>query len=804
MNGLKELVHEIHRRSLWQVLGIYLAASWGVLQVVQAVTDSIGLPDWTPGMAFVLLLIGLPVVLGTAFLQEGMPGSAAGDARDGASATSSPASATGGSAHPSASGSGHSATTSAQPDDRAAPEPVNLAAGTGSLDRPTTRPSRTKRLFTWKNAILGGIGAFALLGFSLVAYFVMWSTGIGPVGNLQAQGVIEEGDAVLLADFRNTTSDASLGDVVTEALRVDLATAQAITLVEESAAREILTLMNRPDEVVQGAVADEVAVRGGYAAIIEGEVGAAGSGYILTATIRGVDGGGTLATFRRTAADQSGVIAAIDGLSQDIRERVGESLRSIRAGEPLEQVTTASLPALRLFTEASAVADGGDQSRARELLEEALRIDPEFAGAWRALAVTISNLDGDRAEGRHAATRAYELRDRLTERERYLATAYYHREVTNDVFAEIAAYETVLSSYPDDRTALNNLGIAYSDLSRWEDAAALLDRAVNGPGASFSAYANRPLYEALGGDFEAARAALEELEERYPNTALWGNWSGWVLAMSEWDAEEALRRAAAVQQVPDGPSWRRTGSRAVALAYAMTGQMGAAREAMRGAVTEAERAEAWEDAALAWIDLATAETLVGSGDPAPPLRELLDRGTLERIPAQFRPNFRLIPTLAWAGLEDEARGLLAEWRDATGDVEGMVIEHIRGVVDAFVLGAEDPAAGAAAIQAIRSNIQCERCLTWEIGELYERAGMRDAAIRERQRSLEAGQDFWYGPHRLAAHEALGRLYEQSGQLDEAREHYTVYVQQMADGASLPRVAAARDRLTVLQTDRLVR
>lgn len=66
MGRLKNLIHEIHRRSLWQVLGIYMAASWAVLQVVELLADTAGLPDWTPSMALVLLLIGLPICLGTA------------------------------------------------------------------------------------------------------------------------------------------------------------------------------------------------------------------------------------------------------------------------------------------------------------------------------------------------------------------------------------------------------------------------------------------------------------------------------------------------------------------------------------------------------------------------------------------------------------------------------------------------------------------------------------------------------------------------------------------------------------------
>ena len=78
---MKDLIHEIHRRSVWQVIGIYLAISWVVLQVVEVVTGTVGLPDWTPGMAFVLLLIGLPICVATAFIQEGMPGRGSTESR---------------------------------------------------------------------------------------------------------------------------------------------------------------------------------------------------------------------------------------------------------------------------------------------------------------------------------------------------------------------------------------------------------------------------------------------------------------------------------------------------------------------------------------------------------------------------------------------------------------------------------------------------------------------------------------------------------------------------------------------------
>ena len=212
MDRVKQLIHEIHRRSLWQVTGIFLAASWGVLQVVEVLTETAGLPDWTPSMALVLLLIGLPMCLATAFVQEGMPSPGEPDA----SGVAGPGRGAAGAGADAAAGDAPGGARGAEDEQPM----VNLAAGTGSLDRPTTRPSATRRLLTWRNAALGGLGAFTILGFSLVAYFVMWTTGIGPVGNLVAQGVIEEGDRVVLATFSDATGEG-LGEVVTEALRVD-------------------------------------------------------------------------------------------------------------------------------------------------------------------------------------------------------------------------------------------------------------------------------------------------------------------------------------------------------------------------------------------------------------------------------------------------------------------------------------------------------------------------------------------------------------------------------------------------------
>ena len=524
-------------------------------------------------------------------------------------------------------------------------------------------------------------------------------------------------------------------------------------------------------------------------------MGSAGSGYLLLASIRAADGE-TLATFRRTASDGSKVIRAIDGLSQDIRERAGESLRSIRAGEPLEAVTTSSLEALRLYTEAVRARDLGELTRSRALLEESVRVDPDFAMGWRGLSLVLNDVGGEPQEIRDAATRAYEMRHRLTDRERYKAVAWYHDRVTGDIQQQIVAYQTLLDLYPDDETGLNNLATAYSELARWEDATALLERAIQGSGTSRSAYTNRVLYLSLSGDFGEARQALDELETRYPENELWRSWTGFILAWSEWDADEAERRATSLQRLDEAPNWRRTGTRALAFSYALTGQLSAAREVFEGARMEAVRQGAPIDAVQAWLEQAMVHPLFGL-DPAPTVEAMLASGLLEEIPPQFRSNSQWIPFIAWTGFVDEARGLLDEWEEASMGLQNRQIQTARTLVDAYALAEDDPASAAAAIEGLRATSGCDRCNAWELGTLYERAGRTQDAIRERERSAAAGQNFYFGMHRMAAHEALGRLYEEVGDTAKAVEHYAVYVERLANGPDLPSVRDARLRLQAL-------
>ena len=179
MYQLKKLISEAHRRSLWQVLGIYVVGSWLAFQAVQTFTEGLGLPDWVPPLGLVLLIIGLPIVVATAFVQEGLGSREEGGERV-----------------------------------EEAPESVQESAPPTSAA--ATPAGAQHRLLTWRNAIVGGVLGFALLGLATAGWMAMRVTGVGPAGTLVAKGILAERAPLLVADFDSEADDAELARAATD------------------------------------------------------------------------------------------------------------------------------------------------------------------------------------------------------------------------------------------------------------------------------------------------------------------------------------------------------------------------------------------------------------------------------------------------------------------------------------------------------------------------------------------------------------------------------------------------------------
>jgi eukaryotic-like serine/threonine-protein kinase len=778
MDRIRRIIAEVHRRSIWQVLAVYLAGSWVALQVVDALTRTAGLPDWVPPFAIVLLVLGLPVVLGTAVVQEGAP-SRSSSARD---QTDRP---------PPDPAEGESVPTSGSD-----PSPAPAAA---------TAPSFLEKHLTWKRAILGGVAAFALLGFAVTAYFAMRVAGVGPVASLVAQGVLEEREPILLADFRNATSDPELGTAVTEALRVDLASSRVVALVEPSQVQEALRRMGRdPGSEVTPEIAREMAVRDGIKAVLDGEVVAAGSGFILTATLRGTEGGLTLATFRRTAAGPDAVIPAIDRLSQDVRERVGESLRSIRSGPPLWQVTTSSLEALRKYSQAEQVLARGDEMGGLSLLREATALDSAFAMAYRKEAVVLRNLTIDRLREIEAVERAYRHRTRLPEKERYLAEAAYHSAITGDRSALIRAYESVLRIDPDDPAALNNLANEHQSMGELDRAEELYRRNIEGPWASPVPRQNLIRNQLQQGNVQGAREALADYAEAHPEDYRAQDMAFWVEAFSG-DMDAAEREVDALIRAPGVPASRR--ARALmdrGLLLAVQGRMDEARESLEAAVrTGAEVAPGLEH----FFRMAAVWTHVWApGDTAwaaEALEEIHRIGLMERIPAEARDHNFMVGLHLMVDDPAGAMQQLERWRaELPQEFVTPEVRAYRTFSETWARsGRDDPAAVVTALDALQRDLRCPGCQEWDRPNLLARAERtreaRDAWLRLLDRPVgNFAASLGIIP---AALDEVGRLSEELGDREIAVDAYRRFVELWADADPelQPRVTRARERLAAL-------
>jgi TolB-like protein len=239
---------------------------------------------------------------------------------------------------------------------------------TQRVEQNRTPSSAPHKLFNWKRAITGGVLAFCVLGLVVGGYMTMRALGIGPVGTLVASGRLKEHPKVILADFTDNTGDSTLATAVTDAFRVDLGQSGAVDLVQGAAIKDAFTRMKKEaPRSLSEEQAREVASREGIPAVVTGEINAIGGGYVISARIIDAEGN-VLVPLRETASDSSKIIPAVDKLSRKVRERIGESLRDIRETPALEQVTTASLPALRKYTQGRRAIDAGeDRPGSRQL-----------------------------------------------------------------------------------------------------------------------------------------------------------------------------------------------------------------------------------------------------------------------------------------------------------------------------------------------------------------------------------------------------------------------------------------------------
>jgi serine/threonine protein kinase len=285
---------------------------------------------------------------------------------------------------------------------------------------------------------------------------------------------LTEKDTIVLADFTNTTGDPVFDGTLRQGLSAQLEQSPFLNLLSDQRIAQTLALMSQPkDAHLTKELTREVCQRTASAADIEGSISNLGSQYVLGLKAVNCQTGDLLAQEQVTANGKEQVLKGLGDAATKLREKLGESLASVQKYDaPLENVTTTSLDALQAYSRGyQAQVVKGDSATAIPFFERAVSLDPNFAMAYARLGTSYSNVD-EITRGAENTRKAYELRERTSEQERFYISARYEVGVTGNLEAARATYELWAHTYPSDDTPLVSLANIYINFGEYAKALA--------------------------------------------------------------------------------------------------------------------------------------------------------------------------------------------------------------------------------------------------------------------------------------------------------------------------------------------
>jgi tetratricopeptide (TPR) repeat protein len=751
-----------------KALGFYALAFVVVAIVARAAIVAIGLPDWVFPGSLIVMALGLPVILFTGYVHHTTK----------KLVTSTPRLTPGGT--------------------------PSMPAGTMA-----TLAIKASPHMSWRRTTIGGVWAVATFVLLVGGFMLLRSLGIGPFGSLLAAGSIRSQEPLLVTDFKVTNADTTLGRVLSDAAKTQLAQSSVITLLSPEGVADALRRMTRPvTSTLDLALARELALRNGIRAIVDGEITGIGDSYIVTLKLVTTDSAKELASFRQTANSAAGLIEAVDVLARQLRGRFGESLKRVNAAPQLARATTGSLEALRKYTEGSRAEDLlGERARAVELLREAVAIDSTFAEAWRKLGIVLANSGAPRPQVDTAMTQAYKYRDRVPPTARDMIVAgYYNNGPGRDRGKAALAYESMLRR-GDTSAAANNLALLISQRREFALAESLYLAQIRvDPDRGRQAYTNLVVAKRRLQKFDEADSISLITAERYPDLRE-GQARGRIIAVYRRGDTASFRRIVD-SLLTKGDSAHKAWARGpsmniafidgrVARALALLAQARPASPNPRQRLNWAVQVyDVWANTTIlakhAAIVRRLDEALAGVGGAL---------GPFDYVNSAI--------TYARAGRPDKARAMLArfdaEIRDTS--IKRDLADQIAGAMGNILL--EEGNGLDAAEQFRRADrlpdgprASCIVCLSANLAMAYDQAGRADSAIKYYEHYLTSYDYDRFNIDPVFIHvfsKRLGELYEQQGNKEKATKYYGDFVSlwKNADAELQPQVAEVRRRLSRL-------
>ncbi len=580
---------------------------------------------------------------------------------------------------------------------------------------------------------------------------------------------LTEKDSVVLADFDNKTGDPVFDDALKQALAVQLGQSPFLNILSDRKVEETLHLMGRPSaERITRDMARELCIRTGSKAFLVGSISNLGGQYVLGVDAIGCSTGDTLAKEQVEAATKQDVLKALGQVASSLRGKLGESLATVQKFDVPVEATTPSLEALKAFSMGITTFRNKGNAEAIPFYKRAIELDPNFAVAYASLGLVYGNL-GQANLSAQNIKKAYELRDRVSEREKYRISALYYQNVTGELEQASQVYELWAKSYPKDSIPPGNLGYIYAQLGQYDKAltanedSQLLQRDVLG-------YFNTAgTYLALNRTDDAQKQIEEAQANKFEGDFL--HLAIYLVSFMKKDAAEMDRQVAWASGKP--------GTEDLLLSFqsdtkAYYGQLMKARDFSRRAVDAAVRSDSKETAGLWQVSAALREAEFGNAAAA-------KQGVAAALALSQGRDVKLLCALALARANDaaRARSLLDELEKNYESQTMVKVYWLPTIKAAIELNANNAAQALVVLEAA-APYELGEPPQFQLGTLYPAYIRGEAQLMGRNGAAAASEFQKFLDHRgvtinhplgALAHLGLARGYALAGDTAKSRTAY---------------------------------
>jgi len=554
-------------------------------------------------------------------------------------------------------------------------------------------------------------------------------------------------DTVVLADFINNTSDPVFDDTLKTALSVSLSQSPFLNVLSDGKVADTLSLMTRSrDARLIPEVVREICQRTASKAYIVGAIVSVGSEYELHLKAVNCHTNVTLAQAQVTASGKAKVLEALGEAASKLRGKLGESLSTVQKFDvPLEQATTSSLEALREYSLGQKAAQDNGAAQSLPFDQRAIELDPNFAMAYGAIGIHYFNL-GEPARASEYLTKAFQLREHASERERLSITAHYYSSVSGELDKSAETYRQRIANYPRDIAAYNNLGIVYAEQGLFEKAVEVTREGIRIAPEQVTLDENLTDYLLALHRFDDARQLIREMQPRKPDNYIFPA-ALYALAFFSSDSPAMAEQEKWFAQKPE---YENFGLALASDSEAYAGHLGRARELTKRAVDSAIRADSKEAGAI-WQGIA-AQRAAAFGIATEARKTAADALKLAPASQGAQAEAALAFALAGDGAQSEtlARDLAQRFPLDT-QMQSLWLPAIQAQL---ALNHSDPASALKALQILSTPLEfglvafsanaSGSCLypTYIRGKAYLAAGQGTAAAAEFQKILDHEGTVW--------------------------------------------------------------